>query len=801
MIAFRPVFLALTLALLFFAQLSLAQNTSGEPDYDAWRKVAIRAEFAIEADRASGAAMDELRNQLIGWSAKFAAAEERSTISEATLKARLGALGPGPGEGQSEPAEIAHQRQELNALLAEARIPSVRAGLAKVEADRLVQGIDTLLRDRYTSELLKRGPIPIAPSNLGTGLQNLMMSVGHVIGEVRTAWAYERYERQLGQNFLIFAFNMAIGLTLLVRGSTWTATAQRLFMRDREGPLAEIVAFGLSLGYLVLPLIGIAFVSEAFYATDLAGLRGDRILATLPTALFVYIVPVWIGRRIFVPLGGLRDIPYLDERARKEGLRASYAVGTVLALYQVVRAVAGYDGWALEAQSVVLYPLIVAAGYLMLRFARVFRKRVRAAQEQQHGETRYYDHFLNLVARFYQAAAIVGVLLATAGYTRAAEALVFPAIYTVQLIAFLVLLHFFYNRLFTYGQDEGAEEKTLWPLLLSLLSIAIASPVFLMIWGMRGQEITSLYQQALGGFRVGEITISPSEVILFVAIFSVGFVLTRLIQAFLKNTFLPRTRLDPGGQNAVVAGVGYVGITVAAMVALNNTGIDLGSIALVASALSVGIGFGLQTIVSNFVSGIILLIERPIAEGDWIEVNGQMGYVRDISVRSTRIETFDRTDVIVPNGDLVAGTVTNYTRGNTVGRVIVPIGVAYGTEPRQVEKILLEVANAHPMVLATPAPYVVFQGFGASSLDFEVRALLRDVNWVLSVRSDMNYEIAKRLVEEGIEIPFPQQDVWLRNPEKVNHPVQVGSGIGAVSTGQPDAPDSGDGGADGDGDR
>ncbi|SHK24328.1 Small-conductance mechanosensitive channel [Shimia gijangensis] len=772
------------------------------PDFEKWRSVAQRAEEAIQTARASETAMDSLRAQLVEWRNDFDTYKSQTRISVETLEAQLDRLGDAPENPENESAEIVEQRDKLNSALSTARVPIVKAELASIEAVKLIEGVDKLMRDRHASELRQRNPSPVFLRNWNAALRSISGSASHVFTEIQSAWTYEQRTQDFFQNMLSFLGLLAIGLVLMFRSSFWTARALKKLRQSKRTATHELVAFLISLGYVIPPLIGIFLVVEAFYATDLVGLRGEQILGVLPLAGFHYLMPVWIGRRVFTKTDTeIQRVP-LNPKQVRQALNASYLVGAVMATYQVFEVVASFDGWESDSRSVILFPLFLAAGALMLRFAQLFRANVRANIRATDGEAKYYDHFLSILARFYQIAAVVGVGLAIAGYTRAAEALMFPAIYTVQLVTLLILMHGMFNRMFADDTAPKVEtERKLWPLILSCTMVLLSTPLLLLIWGMRPQEITSFYRQILIGIRVGDITISPSQVIIFLAIFTIGYAITRGTQAFLKNTFLPRTRLDIGGQNAVVVGVGYVGLTLAAMIALNNTGIDLGSIALVASALSVGIGFGLQTIVSNFVSGIILLIERPIAEGDWIEVNGQMGYVRDISVRSTRIETFDRTDVIVPNSDLVAGTVTNYTRGSTVGRVIAPIGVAYGTDPRTVEKILLEVANGHPMILATPAPYVVFQGFGASSLDFEIRAILRDVNWVLSVRSDLNYEIARRFVEEGIEIPFPQQDVWLRTPEPAKHPVQVEPVSPAELNTIRQQDNDGGGDAGGDGDR
>ena len=807
-----------------FAQTTAASGNVDALDYEGWETLASRAEDVIEAARASTQSLEALRSQLSDWRQRFDAAQGLNTTTIKTVRDQLAALGAVPEDG-SEPPEIAKQRAELKRRLARLEAPAKTAELARNRADALISGIDAIIRKRQTEALLRLGPSPVNPVNLPEGVSALFGIANDVRQEVVSSWANAVARERFKGSLPVVLLLTLLGTVLLARGRRWCGRVSRRLLRDEAGPGQWISAFAVSLGEFLLPFAGVHALVRAVRLSALTGPQGTLILDALLPAAFTLLLARWLAQRIF-PRAEMRALPLnLDEDSRYSGRLYGALMGLVIAAFQFLQSLADSAGWSETARNVTLFPVMVLAGLLLLRLAGILVVHSRAhdtadaasgaasdAEPDADGEpddatATFRDRLARWLARALMAVAVLAPVLAAVGYVAAAQALMLPTLLSLLLLGALLILQRILKEVYVLlsGNRTDAEDSLV-PILGGFLLVLASLPVFALIWGARPAQLWDWWLAFTEGVTLGGMRLSPTIFLKLVVVFVLGYLLTRLVQGTLKNTVLPKTRLDTGGRNAVVSGVGYLGIFASALIAITSAGIDLSSLAIVAGALSVGIGFGLQNIVSNFVSGIILLIERPIGEGDWIEVGGQHGYVRSISVRSTRIETFDRTDVIVPNADFVSGTVTNYTRGNTVGRVIVPVGVAYGSDTRKVEAILKAVAEAHPMVLMRPPPNVLFQGFGDSSLEFEIRAILRDVNWMLNVKSDMNHEIVRRFAAEGIEIPFPQQEIWIRSDTATTKldagalpkaaPAEPGGGTMAKSEADFDA---GDGGGDGGG--
>lgn len=279
-------------------------------------------------------------------------------------------------------------------------------------------------------------------------------------------------------------------------------------------------------------------------------------------------------------------------------------------------------------------------------------------------------------------------------------------------------------------------------------------------WGLHEASETFLRTLFSQGFTVGGVRVVIGKLLGGLLAFVALFTFTRWLRRKLERDWLVRAGVEPSTRDTVATLFGYITFVIALLVGLSYAGLDLGKLAIVAGALSVGIGFGLQNIVSNFVSGIILLFERPVRIGDFIEVGGSQGVVRKMRIRATEIETSDRETVIVPNSNLLSNPVRNRNLRTRMGRVVLGVGVAYGSDPRQVSDLLKKVAAQHASVRGTPT--VQFVNFGASSLDFELLVPIVDADAKGSVASDLRFAIIAAFREAGIEMPFPQQDIWVR---------------------------------------
>ncbi|PRY24850.1 small-conductance mechanosensitive channel [Aliiruegeria haliotis] len=749
-----------------------AQAPLTEEDFEAWERTARRAERALDDAKASNQAFEELRTELVDWRSLFQAEQGRNSDRIETLEAQIASLGT-PAEGQAESVDLSDRRAELNAQYQTLRKPVLLAIEAHARASGLISQVDHLLRERQQQRMLERGPSPVNPTHVVKALEDARMIVRILIGEVSSSLNLRSDRVLFLDNLPSIAILVALAGLLLVRGRGWFQKLVDWLVANRPGSeRLFVVAMIISVGQVLLPMIGIAFLVAALQLTSMFGSSGEEILLTLPFMGAAFFGARWLGGQTFPKMDNWPRTLDLPPRERVRGRFYFNSLGVMVALAILISNLTDLFALGTATGAVFAFPVIVMTALCLAGIARLL---IASGGEQHAFETQddrdevdergFLQSMIYIVGRICLVLAFLGPIAAVLGYTRAAVSLTLAPGLSIALLALVTFLQRLSMGLFQMFAPAGRTGTGLAAVLVNFAIMIASLPFFALIWGARWADLTEIWATVREGFKVGDTSISPSVFMIFVIVFLGGYLLTRIIQGAMRSSVLPRTSLDPGARNAVDSGLGYVGIFASAMVAISVAGLDLSNLAIVAGALSVGIGFGLQNIVQNFVSGLILLIERPVTEGDWIEVGSVMGTVRKISVRATTVETFDRTNVVVPNSDLVTGQVTNWTRGSLTGRLILTVGVAYGTDTRKVAEILQEVAEEHPLVIVNPPPTVVFQGFGADSLDFEIRVILRDINFGLGARTELNHRIAERLAEAGIEIPFAQRDIWLRNPE------------------------------------
>lgn len=699
--------------------------------------------------------LEELSRQALGSALAF-----RPRLAE--INGRLEQLGAPPAEGQpAEPEIVTSERQALVSEKAQINVVLASAQDLSIRTNGLIGKIGTMRSELFRNVLTKRYVLTDALS--GKVISDARAEFGSLYGAV-SSWLMFAFKFKF--QAVLAATLMALGLAavLLLGGRR---VFGRLFEADRsvENPsyLSRLsVAFWSTL--LPTAALGVFLVSTIFFFNYYNVLRGD--IGTFLNALAAVVAMVFCVNRLtnaaLEPrLPNWRLIP-IETGAARWLVRLATAMAVIIGVNNFLAVVNDQMGSPLSltiARSFVA-TIIVGVLLILMGLLKPFRT--------HDGTWRPWPAWLRYSAFALGLFTIAAALL---GYIGLAS---FVSLQVVVTGTILVTAYIGFLSARAIGAEggfggssvglwlagkTGVEETTLDQLglavsvALNLMIVLVFLPLILLMWGFQPGDIQAWAYKLATGLTIGSATISVTGILSGIVVFVIGYFLTRWFQGWLDGSVMARGKVDAGVRNSIRLGVGYAGVAVAALVGISAAGIDLSNLALVAGALSLGIGFGLQNVVSNFVSGLILLAERPFKVGDWIVAGDVSGTVKKISVRATEIETFQRQSVILPNSNLINGAVGNWTHRNKLGRVEIKVGVAYGTDVKRVHDILIDIARDHPLVLKNPEPFVQFANFGPAALEFEIRVFLADILNGGVVQNDIRFAVVEAFGKEDIEIP------------------------------------------------
>ncbi|OBS54488.1 MULTISPECIES: DUF3772 domain-containing protein [Methylosinus] len=677
-----------------------------------------------------------------------------------------------PADGASlAAASVNAEWAEQKKLFDETDATLKRARALALEARQTALSIRARQRALFAGTLFLRTSGLFSPSLWSAALQEAPYDAkvfAMALGERAGAVSARLRDGQLA-GFLAVAF------AILLAAVAAKLLARRIAARAAEA--AEPSRFRKAAGSLWAVVIGAAIpigaVAALTLALDAFDLE-DPVLAPLgrrlAEAVAFVAVSQALARGLLAPGLPQWRLLRVGERLARRMLYLAVLVGSVAAATRVLEQIAELvqAGLPVVVLTRGVGALVIALVFLIVNVAT--RHESLADDSGAPPDARDWTAPLRLLA-WTEIVVITGAL--AAGYVAFANFLLMQMAWLAAVGAGLTLLLAFVEA----GAEQafqpsaplgrvlvsgfGARPESLGPFAVlvagvaSLALYALALFVALVPYGFQSDDILGNLQSAYSGFKIGEVVVSPSGIATALALFALTYGATRALRRWLDQRFLPLTRLDKGLRHSIGASIGYAGFIVAFSVALSELGLSLERLAIVAGALSVGIGFGLQSIVGNFVSGLILLWERAIRVGDWVVVGDEQGYVKRINVRSTEIETFDRATMIVPNSNLVAGVVKNWVRNDRIGRIKIPLAPHAGVDPEQIRAILFAAAKAHEGVLRIPAPSVMFLGMEQTAFRFELWCYVEDVEQSTRIKSDLHFDIFRRLAEAGVTVAPP----------------------------------------------
>ncbi|MCS3358292.1 DUF3772 domain-containing protein [Xanthomonas translucens pv. translucens] len=706
----------------------------------------------------------------------------------AQVDARLKELGE-PAAGEA--SDIAAQRKDLAKQRAPLDSGIKRGKLLAMEAKQLGEEIENVQAEHFSQELSLRSASPLSPSLWRQIASDFPADRDRLLALYQSgATALDDAIAENGRGALGIGLGIAFVLLFPLRYLLrWLGKRYAM----SRAPGSRLRRSGLALWFLLLgtltPGLAALVLAEALRGLDAVPTALETVLNGFVVYSFYAAFMGSLGASVLLPNQPSWRLFPIDDATARRLRKYTWATATLAwvssmllvinrASHTSASATVAADGLIELAYAVLILAILTSLSRLRRRqYAEAAAQALENGQPPPPGQ---HGGALALVGVLVRVAVVVALLASLLGYLYLGLFITRQIIWITMVVGAIRLLMTFAddfalwlfasegrigraaNGAFGVRPSRLEQAGVLSSAVMRVCLLLIGVGALLIPFGTNVSTITDWFSVLSQGIPIGESHLYPGKVLRAALVLGLGLLVMQYIHGWLTQTYLPKTELDDGSRNSVSTAARYIGILLAVLCALAWSGIDVAQIALVVSALSVGIGFGLQSIIQNFVSGLILLAERPVKIGDWVKIGDQEGDVRKISVRSTEIQVGDRSTLIVPNSELITKTLRNMTLAGPLGRVQIQFAVSLGTDVVKLRTLLLELYAAHPGVLQDPEPSVFIDSIASGHVTLNSFAYVGNPRLVYGIRSDLFFSLLQRLAEEGIALESPQEVRLLR---------------------------------------